>query len=337
MRWFKIHITLWALLVAMTGFSQVHRDTLNQIDAKGRKQGNWMKRDNQEILIYTGTFIDDKPTGKFVYYYPKSNKIKAISIFDHKRNTAITKVFSKTGKRLMEGKVWKELRDSTWVYYDERDSVIAIENYYHGKKDGAFKTFFKNGKLLELKTYKNDSLNGRWIKYYDNGLEKENCMYKNNLHHGKATFYFPSGKVDAEGIYLNDLKDGWWEFYNASGEMEWRINYKKSNAVTTKRINGLEELFYPSGMPQSKINYSFGMKSGHFVEYYDKGEIQITDVPSHDVFPADKKQVFVGQKIQREGNYYNDKLNGKITYYKEDGSIDRVEIYKMGVLENGQN
>ena len=39
-----------------------------------------------------------------------------------------------------------------------------------------------------------------------------------------------------------------------------------------------------------------------------------------------------GTQLKFKGWYNNDQLNGKVTYYKEDGSVDRVEMYENGEL-----
>ena len=312
--------------------NKTNNDTLNRVDAKGLKQGNWMKRDVHGLLIYTGTFINDKPTGKFIYYYPNTTKIKSITRFDSKRNVAYTTVFTPEGKRKANGKVDGEAKDSTWTYFDAKDSVIAIENYKKGKKDGRFSTFLPTGKLIDFKTYKDDELNGPYAKYYDDGTLREEGSYLKGLHNGHARFYSPTGNLNVEGDYQLDFKYGIWNLYSSNGILEWKITYRRSEVVKTLRYNGLDELFYDSGMPKSRIVYKNGLKNGPFTEYYPKGQVVIETVPAHDMYPEEKKQTFSGMQVSREGNYYNDKLNGAVTYYKEDGTVDKVEHYKMGVL-----
>jgi len=316
--------------------AQQRNDSLNRVDAKGMKQGNWMKRDMHGLLIYTGTFINDQPTGKFIYYYPNTTKIKSITRFDAKKHVAYTTVFTPEGKRKVQGKVVGELKDSTWTYFDAKDSVIAVENYKLGKKDGAFITYLAGKTMIDLKTYKDDELNGPYAKYYDNGQLREEGSYLKGLHNGHAKFYSPSGNLNLEGDYQLDFKYGVWDLYSNAGILEWKITYRHSEVVKSLRYNGLDEQFYGNGIPKSRIVYKDGLKNGPFTEFYEKGQVVIETVPAHDQFPEDKKQTFSGVQISREGNYFNDKLNGKVTYYKEDGSVDKVENYKMGLLVTEQ-
>ena len=48
--------------------------------------------------------------------------------------------------------------------------------------------------------------------------------------------------------------------------------------------------------------------------------------------PDDVEQKLTGTQLKMNGWYSNDQLNGKVTYYKEDGAIDRIEVYENGTL-----
>ena len=56
---------IFSVMISVSVFAQT------QTDASGRKQGYWKKVDEKtKKLIYEGLFKDDKPQGKFKYYYP---------------------------------------------------------------------------------------------------------------------------------------------------------------------------------------------------------------------------------------------------------------------------
>ena len=42
----------------------------NQVDQQGRRQGHWVRIDNNGAKIFEGDFIDGLETGVFNYYYP---------------------------------------------------------------------------------------------------------------------------------------------------------------------------------------------------------------------------------------------------------------------------
>ena len=69
----KLNLTFLFAFIGLVSIAQV-----NQVDSQGRKQGKWEKvHPGTRVFIYRGEFKDDKPVGKFVYYY-KSSKTKAV-------------------------------------------------------------------------------------------------------------------------------------------------------------------------------------------------------------------------------------------------------------------
>ena len=68
-------IALFFFALPFTVLAQV-----NQVDSKGRKQGNWEKKYENGNLRFTGQFKNDVPVGTFVYYYENQIK-KAENVF----------------------------------------------------------------------------------------------------------------------------------------------------------------------------------------------------------------------------------------------------------------
>ena len=59
------YISIFFILFLGISYAQV-----NQLDAKGLKQGLWYKNfPGTKIHMYEGTFKDDKPVGIFKYHY----------------------------------------------------------------------------------------------------------------------------------------------------------------------------------------------------------------------------------------------------------------------------
>ena len=69
-------------------FIQASIAQVNQVDAKGLKQGLWHKNyPGTTIYMYEGNFKDDKPVGTFIYRY-ESGKVRAI--IENKPNTNLS-------------------------------------------------------------------------------------------------------------------------------------------------------------------------------------------------------------------------------------------------------
>jgi len=220
MRTFCSFLLLAALSVSMA-FAQ------NKVDEKGRKQGYWKKAGKDGKLLYEGSFIDDKPDGKFTYYYP-NGKTKIVSHFSQKGTVSRSKLFFENNGNLMaEGKYVNEKRDSIWRFYRNDTLILASdETYTLGKKNGIAKTYYPNGKVAEEKPYKNDVLDGMWKQYYKDGVIKAQGKYVNGHMEGKVLFHYPDGKTSVMGNYVKSLKEGTWTFYKPDGKVEKTEEYK---------------------------------------------------------------------------------------------------------------
>ena len=99
-------------------------------------------------------------------------------------------------------------------------------------------------------------------------------------------------------------------------------------------MNGKFEEQFANGSLKEEITYKNGKKEGEFVKYYDFGEWKLKYKPEDSVtgMQADSVYYFDGQKIKAKGQYKNNLLEGKVTYYKLNGKIDKTEVYKSGEL-----
>ncbi|MEO6304574.1 MAG: hypothetical protein ABIP51_15550, partial [Bacteroidia bacterium] len=195
-------------------------------------------------LMYEGEFKDDRPIGKFKYYYP-NDSIRAIIDFKKGGKVAYAKLFHYTGKRMGEGKYNSEVltslnRDSVWLFYDEAGVLISKDKYINGKKDGVCYVYLPDGKMAEEKAYKLDVLNGPFKQYFDGKTLKGQGTYANGLLEGKTSYYFPNGIEVASGYYLHDKKNGPWVYKEESGKIKEKELYKEGKLATKKET---EEFF----------------------------------------------------------------------------------------------
>jgi antitoxin component YwqK of YwqJK toxin-antitoxin module len=150
------------------------------VDANGKKQGYWKKRDEKtNHLIYEGAFKNDKPVGLFKYYYPHDT-VRATLFFRADGKTVSAKLFHLNGKRMAEGNyLEKEIKDSVWTYYDEDGRLISREKYVAGKKQGPSTVYLPDGKVSEETQFKNGLENGPYIKYFDGLAVRSKGQYVN--------------------------------------------------------------------------------------------------------------------------------------------------------------
>lgn len=224
-----IYRILILFLVSTSLMAQNSGDAVNVTDANGLKQGHWEKfYPESEVRRYTGQFKDDKPFGKFIYYYP-SGQVQTVLIY-RGDNRASAKNFHMNGKVLATGVYFGQLKDSTWTYFNEYDEKLAVEHYIQGKLYGNCLKFHRNGQLLEERYFENSLENGPYKEYFENGQLAREGTYVHGSLEGKAAFYHPNGQVRFEGEYVKDAKEGIWKTYDEEGNVTDERKYHKGIA-----------------------------------------------------------------------------------------------------------
>lgn len=178
----------------------------NQTDAKGRKQGKWVKNyDKSETPRYIGQFKDDKPYGEFRYYY-ESGHIKSQMFFSKDGKTSRATLFYEDGKKMSYGRYTNQKKDSVWTHYDPTGWVSMRENYVADKLDGKVTVYFAPSKgkadlVAQEFNYKAGAKEGEWKRYFESGTVMTQGTYKKGVMEGIVTHYTPEGKKEATETY----------------------------------------------------------------------------------------------------------------------------------------
>jgi antitoxin component YwqK of YwqJK toxin-antitoxin module len=209
---------------------------VNQVDSKGRKQGQWEKvYPGTRVYMYRGQFENDKPVGKFTYYY-KSSKVKAI--INH--------------NALEPGR-------SVAFYYHESGKVMSYGIYRNQKKDSVWANFTPSGRISFTETYKNDKLHGlKRVYFIPEKMEDKSQIvsaemnYENGMLQGECKEFFLTKRVKTIGFYKDNKQHGAWQEFHPNGKRAAVVRYfhgkKHGYAIaydeTEKRIG---EQFYFNG------------------------------------------------------------------------------------------
>lgn len=200
------------------------QDAPNITDAAGKKQGHWIKFDENKKKIYDGNFVNSIPEGKFIYFY-ETGVTKAITVFSQNGKVAQTQHFNEAGKVVGEGKYINQKKDSLWKFYDVEGKLLSEEIYLDGIKNGGCKVYYRNGQLSEDKIWVNGFADGVCSKYFEDGTIKFKGQFLKDKATGKTTYYFPSGQISVEGFYKDDFKEGPWNYYNEDGSLKKTVHY----------------------------------------------------------------------------------------------------------------
>lgn len=328
----KSQFSIFSLIVILSlAYSAVSfGQNLNQTDANGLKQGQWKKLYSNERVRYEGQFKNDKPFGLFKYYYD-NGKLQATNnhIGD---GTVANHVYHKNGKIKAKGIYKQQKKDSLWQYFNENELLVLEETYILDTLHGAQKTYYENQQLGEETHFSHGVKQGVWKKFFDNGKPWIDASYEDGNLDGKFVMYRGDGKRKVQGTYTKGIRTGVWLNFNENGSVYTQDVYRNGVLKSTKYENGEFTEYYESGIPKSVYNYKKGKRQGEFKEFYDAGTLVKEEVPGKLDGPDEVKEHLQGTQVKMKGWYNQDQLNGKVTYFNEDGSTQRVEVWEDGTL-----
>ncbi len=221
----KIKNILFLLLLCISfiGYAQ------NATNSKG-KQGPWKKyHEDGKTVRYVGQFVDDKPTGKFVYYYRSGEP--SMVVIHNPDGTSECKSYHLNGSLMSSGNYVNQLKEGTWWYFNNEKKVMSKEVYANGVLHGMCYEYFPTAVDEELKvlkeTYYEKGLSqGVWKEYYKDGKLQTKGTYKDGLPTGECIWYSPAGKEEMVGYYKDGKKHGRWRSIDKDGDTTYLV-YRK--------------------------------------------------------------------------------------------------------------
>lgn len=219
-----MRILIIVLMLIVSG-SLMAQNGVNQVDAQGKKQGFWTKKDAQGRLLYQATFKDDQPVGEMKRFHP-NGKIKALMSFTEGSQVSEATLFDETGHKIAEGKYLDQKKTGEWHYF-ANDKMVSSENFENGEKNGLAKRWFSTGELLEEAMWNNGKLNGIYRSYFQNGKVYLECKYNMGHKNGPFKIFFTDGTLELDAFYTNDLQDKSWLYYNEKGDLLYTLKYDK--------------------------------------------------------------------------------------------------------------
>ncbi len=203
-------------LVFFTILNVFSQEKINQLDAKGKKDGLWKGTfEESKRSRYEGTFKNGVEVGVFKYFDDtKAQSLIGTREFSENGTVAFTTFIDQKGNKVSEGKTVNRIKEGVWNYYHKASTqLMKVEHYKNGKLDGPQTLYYPSGKVAEEKFYVNGMQEGIYKMYVESGKLVEESNYKNNLFDGPAAFYDALGTLVSKGNFVKDEKKGMWEFY----------------------------------------------------------------------------------------------------------------------------
>lgn len=247
------------------------RSTLNnEYTVEGRKRSTELKFREQKMVMRIQT--DSLKKWKLVEGFNKSGKLES---------RAETFNRHKTGLQIE--------RDSYWNSGDE----TRHQYYVNGKKQGDYKRFNAEGRVIELGQYLQGIKTGMWwrddtdselIEHYDsqghltgernvvaaNGQLLARDTFFAGKRHGSVEHYNLKGVLQQKGEYVNDKREGYWQFqdrYQRDVKI-WQGAYRAGQQVGDWQA--VSERGYLLGLEHFDEQ---GRKQGYFYEFAEDGSV----------------------------------------------------------------
>ena len=301
---------------------------------------NYKKDGKEEILLFTRCIFGE-------------DKFGPIAIFSSPVRTFKNK--TKTKEKKTEKNEKKQPKKTSRVNWDDTED-IGIVTHYKGKpftgicyslhengkvqeecemlkglKEGKYKKFYEDGKLLQDGQHKNDKRNGVFITYNDEGLIEMEDTYKDDVFVEDDTtrifFDFQSGNIDGDSIdsYKN-LKE--FECFFPNGNIMDKRSFKNG------KLDGKWKRFYENGQIQVESNHKNGKYHGIVKSYYENGNLKHERNYNNDLVNGIMKDFYKNGQLKVESNYKNGKLDGKWKRFYENGHI-HVETEWINGFQEG--
>ena len=161
------------------------KDTINLIDALGKKQGQWILKGKHkpgscfeaEQIAEKGKYADNRKFGKWLEFYCNGNMKNQLT-FQNGRADGYAIMYHENGKVSEEG-IWKNNR---WtgpykLFYENGQAQHEFNFNASGKREGPVKYFYENGQIAIEGSFVNGKEAGVIKEYHENGDIKAEKTY----------------------------------------------------------------------------------------------------------------------------------------------------------------
>lgn len=198
----------------------------------------------------------------------------------------------------------------------------------NGLKQGFWKKYYPNGTVQYTGNFVDNKPIGEFKRYNQDGTLKVSMIYRKNSNKVYSTFFYPDMKIHSEGIYIEKLKDSTWNYYAIQGYKINEVNY-----VNNKK-HGTELKFYENGNISEKSEWAHGINHGLTMRYYESGKVWMRILYSNGIMDGEYNIYGLQENILIQGQYKNNKREGKWLYFKNNGHVKDELNYKNGIPDN---
>jgi len=236
-----------------------------------------------------------------------------------------------------------KIEGMVYSYY-ENGVLKSIGSNKEGKDDGDWKFYYENSNLKQSLHFVSDIEDGIQINYYENGKVSDSGKVVKGKIEGEYTYFTKEGKIYSKQVFKNGIlileksimpsgservysrnKDGILDLisYSADGN---KIAHFKENS--SGEIEGLDSVFYESGLIHQINNYQNGELNGISRTFYQNGKLRSEVYVKNGEDEGPYKEYFPNGILSKKGYYLNGKEDGEWRTYFENGKINTIRFYQ---------
>ncbi|MCB1111618.1 MAG: hypothetical protein H7A37_04205 [Chlamydiales bacterium] len=238
--------------------------------------------------------------------------------------------------------------------WDEEGNLVAAIPYDKGELQGDSLYYHPNGELWKRVPFVRGEMHGTMEIYLDSGELLATVQYVNNVRHGKANRYWCDGAIAADEHFDHGLLTGATYYDQTERRIAaikdgygQRAVFGKDTLVELQEFrSGIQEgqvqAFSESGDLVSSYHIANGVKHGEEVEYYPKRRDEVKAKPCllvnwyEGCIQGIVKTWYPNGNQESQREMSENKKNGMLTAWYENGSLMMIEEYDQDILQKGK-
>jgi uncharacterized protein len=277
----------------------------------GKLDGEYVNYYANGKVLNKLNYKDDKAAGTFTGYFP-NGKISKTGNYVNDELEGEWKYYFQNGVLNRSGNYKKGIGVGEWKFYDQRGELVETRNLnQEGKLDGE-DSYYKDGKLYLVETYKNDVLVK--VVYLDKKGTPIGSFGKSDGTFPLKTFY-ATGQLNSEGALRKGKNHGKWKFYYRHGGLKSEFNYEDG------LLQGPSVEYYSTGAKKSVAHYKDDQLHGYYQYFYVDGTVMNEGWYQNDVKQQQWLSYHMDGSLESDDYYLNDVLVKESLDYTQDGKV----------------
>lgn len=312
-----------------------------EYDENGKGNGIQKEYAQDGILLFESEIKKDALL--WYKFYDKSGKV--IAEGKEEKGKLNYRGHYDTGEIYVNGEYVKGKKDGVWKYYTKLGVPTLEESYKDGElfqvrrlftsgttkeltrykdgvKEGAYESYFYNGKVNATGWYSKGEPNGYWHYYRADGTKSSSSYYILGTRYGPQLDYSLSGKLSSEIVADIDGRDIRCMYYDTAGKVNDDIDF----STTTGEL----AVHHQNGKLLSSSHYKNDWAHGKFTWYYFNGSLKAEGNYEHNLKNGKFLGYFLNGKQEYEGAYLDGEKDGVWKYYYVSGKLRETELFENG-------